>query len=43
MSVLQDVFEVGSYLDQEKGYRRMETCCVLVIQELSFLGDPEHD
>lgn len=42
-SMLQDFAEGDSYSSQEKGYGRMETRCVLVTQDLSFLGDLEQE
>ncbi|MDW2312746.1 ISAs1 family transposase [Vibrio sp. 1075] len=42
-SMLQEFAEGDSYASQEKGHGREETRCALVTNELSFLGDIEHE
>lgn len=42
-AMLQEFAEGDSYASQEKGHGREETRCALVTNELSFLGDLEHE
>lgn len=43
LAMLQEFAEGDSYASQEKGHGREETRCALVTNELSFLGDLEHE